>query len=135
MLLFIIGDSEAERKRLKLSDRTYSLWDFISLPENIKKYTNPLYDPNPNIIWPSVAPVSIVLWRELYLSHTNAAPWNDLIECAIEIKNKHLSIQKVSKEIHSTITEVIQGIELEPSESEKGELPKISKISLNDEKT
>uniref|UniRef100_A0A2M3Z678 Putative phosphatidylinositol 3-phosphate 3-phosphatase myotubularin mtm1 n=1 Tax=Anopheles braziliensis TaxID=58242 RepID=A0A2M3Z678_9DIPT len=59
-------DSEHERVRLKVFTRTTSLWSHLNRPEVVKSLLNPLYEPNPAVIWPSVAPISIVLWAELY---------------------------------------------------------------------
>ncbi|XP_032452489.1 myotubularin-related protein 9 [Nasonia vitripennis] len=98
-----LGDSESERTRLKLSDHTFSLWSYMNQPDVLEKYMNPLYDPNPGIIWPSVAPVSIELWRELYLGHNAAAPWDGLLRCVLEIKDKHQSIKRAAVELHQQI--------------------------------
>ncbi|XP_026481197.1 myotubularin-related protein 9-like [Ctenocephalides felis] len=62
-----LGDCEKERQFFKLFTRTTSLWSYLNRPDIIVKYLNPVYEPNSHIIWPSVAPVSIVLWRELFL--------------------------------------------------------------------
>ena len=32
----------------------------MARPEVLQKYLNPMYDPNPTVIWPSVAPQSLV---------------------------------------------------------------------------
>ncbi|CAG2211586.1 MTMR9 [Mytilus edulis] len=59
-------NNEKERKECKLSSRTVSLWTYLARPEVLQKYLNPMYDPNPRVIWPSVAPQSLVLWSGLY---------------------------------------------------------------------
>jgi myotubularin-related protein 9 len=51
---------------LKVFARTTSLWSHLNRPDVMKSLLNPIYEPNPSVIWPSVAPVSIVLWVELY---------------------------------------------------------------------
>ncbi|CAG2252928.1 MTMR9 [Mytilus edulis] len=53
-------NNEKERKECKLSSRTVSLWTYLARPEVLQKYLNPMYDPNPRVIWPSVAPQSLV---------------------------------------------------------------------------
>ena len=32
----------------------------MNRPEILQQYLNPMYDPNPAVIWPSVAPQSLV---------------------------------------------------------------------------
>ncbi|KAM7358395.1 myotubularin-related protein 9 isoform 2-T5 [Cochliomyia hominivorax] len=60
-------DSEKERHDLRVHIRTTSLWSYLNRPEVLKNFLNVLYEPNPSVIWPSVAPISLELWTELYL--------------------------------------------------------------------
>lgn len=53
-------DNERERELLKVKEDTLSLWSYLNRPEILEPYINCLYDPNKNIIWPSVAPISLV---------------------------------------------------------------------------
>ncbi|KAL0281646.1 UNVERIFIED_CONTAM: hypothetical protein PYX00_002571 [Menopon gallinae] len=62
-----LGTCEADRVTLKLSERTVSLWSYVNRPEILHSYINCLYDPNNSVIWPSVAPVSLGLWSDLFL--------------------------------------------------------------------
>ncbi|XP_055605256.1 myotubularin-related protein 9-like, partial [Uranotaenia lowii] len=62
-----LGDSERERTELRVRERTTSLWSHINRPEVIDTLLNPMYVPNMTVIWPSVAPLSLTLWSELYL--------------------------------------------------------------------
>lgn len=55
-------DSERERDELNVHTRTTSLWSYLNRPDILKNLLNPLYDPNPSVIWPSVAPISLELW-------------------------------------------------------------------------
>ncbi|KAK3607056.1 hypothetical protein CHS0354_015367 [Potamilus streckersoni] len=59
-------NNEMERKELKLSSKTVSLWSYLNRPEVLERYLNPLYDPNPAVIWPTVAPQSLELWPGMY---------------------------------------------------------------------
>ncbi|XP_055541476.1 myotubularin-related protein 9 isoform X2 [Wyeomyia smithii] len=61
-----LGDSDRERTELRVRERTTSLWSYINRPEIIDTLLNPMYVPNASIIWPSVAPLSIILWSEMY---------------------------------------------------------------------
>lgn len=62
-----LGTCEADRDRLKLSEKTVSLWSYLNRPEILHSYLNCMYDPNNNVIWPSVAPMSLSLWSECFL--------------------------------------------------------------------
>lgn len=59
-------NNEMERKVHKLETRTVSIWSYLNRPEVMSQYLNPMYDPNPAVIWPSVAPQSLELWSGLY---------------------------------------------------------------------
>ncbi|KAF5269257.1 hypothetical protein FQR65_LT02558 [Abscondita terminalis] len=61
-----LGNCEADRENLKIS-KTISLWSYLNRPDILTSLLNPMYEPNKATIWPSVAPVSLVLWNELYL--------------------------------------------------------------------
>lgn len=55
-----LGNNEGERKSMKAPERTASLWSYINRHEVLPKYLNPMYEPNQRVIWPSVAPMSLV---------------------------------------------------------------------------
>ncbi|XP_043271665.1 myotubularin-related protein 9 [Venturia canescens] len=112
-----LGDSEAERLQLKLPERTYSLWSYINQPEILENLLNPLYEPNVGVIWPSVAPVSIELWKELYLTHTNAAPWNGLMGCAKQIKQNNVAVRKAAGQLRGQIKQMLEELISNPESS------------------
>lgn len=58
-----LGNCEADRETLELPQKTVSLWSYINRIEILEKFINPLYTPNNKIIWPSVAPMSLVIFR------------------------------------------------------------------------
>ncbi|XP_026323866.1 myotubularin-related protein 9 [Hyposmocoma kahamanoa] len=60
-------DSDQERESRDVYKQTTSIWSWINQPDELTTYINPLYEPTPTVIWPSVAPMSFVLWEELYL--------------------------------------------------------------------
>ncbi|KAL4705246.1 hypothetical protein ACJJTC_010265 [Scirpophaga incertulas] len=60
-------DNEQERESRGVYQQTTSIWSWINQPDELTAYINPLYDPTPGVIWPSVAPMSYVIWEELYL--------------------------------------------------------------------
>lgn len=118
-LIFIkkLGDSEAERHRLRLPERTCSLWSYINQPEILEKWLNPLYEPNAGVIWPSIAPVSIQLWKELYLAFTSAAPWAGMLQSAKEIKQSHTNVRKIAGQLQSQIRRILEEIKSDSSVS------------------
>ncbi len=40
--------------------KTVSLWSYFNRPEILRTFLNPFYEPNLNVLWPSVAAQSIV---------------------------------------------------------------------------
>lgn len=51
------------RVKLSLPEKTVSLWSWVNRPQEIERLTNPLYEANSLVIWPSVAPQSLLLWE------------------------------------------------------------------------
>lgn len=62
-----LGNCPKEREEYGFSAKTTSLWSYINKPDILKEYINPLYMPNEEAIWPSVASQSIELWESVYL--------------------------------------------------------------------
>ncbi|KAJ0181328.1 hypothetical protein K1T71_003413 [Dendrolimus kikuchii] len=60
-------DNEQEREFRGVYLQTTSIWSWLNQPDVLTTYINPLYEPTPTVIWPSVAPMSYVIWEELYL--------------------------------------------------------------------
>lgn len=83
-------DSERERAAYKVQQRTTSLWSYLNRPEIIKGFLNPMYEPNKLVIWPSVAPISIVVWKALYLRFVLDQTQNqvDLARISLLISNE-----------------------------------------------
>lgn len=46
---------------LELPQKTVSLWSYVNRFEILEKLLNPLYVPCNKIVWPSVAPMSMVI--------------------------------------------------------------------------
>ena len=141
MLKFIkkLGDSELERHRMRLSERTCSLWSYINQPEILEKWLNPLYDPNPGVMWPSIASISIQLWKDLYLAHTNAAPWTGLLKCAKEIKESHTAVRKIAVQLHNQIRRALEEIKSDSNASGDSEnhddYSQLAQLNLESEST
>ncbi|XP_075460793.1 myotubularin-related protein 9-like isoform X2 [Ascaphus truei] len=71
----------------EVREMTHSLWDFLNDPTECQQLLNPLYEPNPLVIWPSVEPQSLQLWEGFFLrylrppEHTELA-WERMVELA-----------------------------------------------------
>ncbi|XP_030375361.1 myotubularin-related protein 6 isoform X2 [Scaptodrosophila lebanonensis] len=60
-----VGNCEKDRLDLKLAERTYSLWGFMS--NHLNEYINPLYKPvMDELIKANLAPQCIKFWRGMY---------------------------------------------------------------------
>lgn len=135
----ILGDSEAERVYLRLSERTCSLWSYLNQPEVLEKWLNPLYEPNPGVIWPSVAPVSIQLWKELYFAHTSIAPWKGLLSCIKQIKQNYTAVRKVANQLQLQIKRALEEMRSDPDicyeEDNQDEHTCLAQLSLESQST
>ena len=60
------GNCEKERSDLKLHEKTFSLWGFLT--NSAEEYINPLYDTfcKDEILKPNLSPQNIRFWRGLY---------------------------------------------------------------------
>ncbi|XP_002742067.2 myotubularin-related protein 9 [Saccoglossus kowalevskii] len=87
-------NNEADRKKVKLSTKTVSLWSYINRPEILQTFLNPLYEKNTSVIWPSVAPQSLLLWSGLYLKHmVNQSAYNQAWNEIVRIKQRDSDLQ------------------------------------------
>lgn len=62
-----LGDSEMDRISYNVYTKTTSLWSYVNRPDILNSYLNSMYEPNASVIWPSVAPISLMVWSDLYL--------------------------------------------------------------------
>ncbi|XP_032877261.1 myotubularin-related protein 9 [Amblyraja radiata] len=72
-----LGNNENERRKLKLQQKTVSLWSWANRPKVLEKYFNPLYEANSLVIWPSVAPQSLQLWEGVFLRWNRSSKYLD----------------------------------------------------------
>ncbi|KAJ8956802.1 hypothetical protein NQ318_014216 [Aromia moschata] len=95
IVLFNTLTSVNSRVSLEVNKKTTSLWSYLNRPDVLTSLLNPLYEPNRLPIWPSVAPVSLVLWNELYLR------WNiDQFQAKMALIKTQKNLQHV-KDIRS----------------------------------
>ncbi|XP_069831917.1 myotubularin-related protein 9 [Dendropsophus ebraccatus] len=89
-------NNEFERSKLKLKQKTLSLWSWVNQPNELHKFTNPLYEANGLVIWPSVAPQSLLLWEGVFLRWNRSSKFlEDAYEEMIHIieYNKDLQVR------------------------------------------
>ncbi|XP_029427629.1 myotubularin-related protein 9-like isoform X2 [Rhinatrema bivittatum] len=60
-------NNERERCLCQVREKTHSLWCWMNRPSAHRKFLNPLYRRNPLVIWPSVEPQSLQLWKGFFL--------------------------------------------------------------------
>ncbi|XP_062858264.1 myotubularin-related protein 9 [Trichomycterus rosablanca] len=92
-----LGNSAAERVKLKLSQKTVSLWSWVNRPQELERFLNPLYEPNSLVIWPSVAPQSLMLWEGVFLR------WNRSTKCLDEAYEEMVHIIEYNKELQNKV--------------------------------
>lgn len=112
----------------------------MNQPDVLEQWINPLYEPNPGVIWPSVAPISIKLWRELYLAHTSAASWDGMLSYAKQIKQNDMAVRKVAGQLHAQIKQALEEIRSDPDMSRgdadgQEEHPRIAQLNLESQST
>ncbi|KAK7605354.1 hypothetical protein V9T40_007212 [Parthenolecanium corni] len=95
-----LGNCEADRDMLELPQKTVSLWSYINKIDVLETLLNPLYLPNNKIIWPSVAPMSLILWRELFLR------WTVDLSNERDAQKKIEKIVKKNKELKSKVIQL-----------------------------
>ncbi|XP_044146704.1 myotubularin-related protein 9 [Bufo gargarizans] len=91
-----LGNNEFERSKLKLKQKTLSLWSWVNQPNESHKFTNPLYEANGLVIWPSVAPQSLLLWEGVFLRWNRSSMYlEDAYEEMVHIieYNKELQVR------------------------------------------
>ncbi|XP_067945083.1 myotubularin-related protein 9-like [Watersipora subatra] len=87
-------NNQKERAQLHLHKRTISLWSYVNRPEFLELYLNPLYEPNNDAIFPSIAPQSLILWKNLYMRYLiDPAPHREVWDKIKHIKGKNSGLQ------------------------------------------
>ncbi|XP_009078783.1 PREDICTED: myotubularin-related protein 9 [Acanthisitta chloris] len=92
-----LGNNENERAKLKLPQKTMSLWSWVNRSEELSKFQNPLFEANSLVIWPSVAPQSLQLWEGVFLR------WNRPSKFLDEAQEEMINIIKYNKELQAKV--------------------------------
>ncbi|KAH8415476.1 hypothetical protein KR222_000482 [Zaprionus bogoriensis] len=112
-------DSERERHELQVHTRTTSLWSYLNRPDVLQTLLNPLYEPNASVIWPSVAPISLELWSELYLRWvidqqnlaTTMTQIQELVTNEKELRIQALKLRKQALELSQEVMALVEDAE------------------------
>lgn len=102
-----LGNCEADREMLELPRKTVSLWSYVNRFDVLEKLLNPIYVPSNKIVWPSVAPMSLTLWRDLFLRWAidltkEKSIWNKIdtiVKDNKELKTKAIQLRKQLAEL------------------------------------
>nr|XP_046149096.1 myotubularin-related protein 9 isoform X2 [Oncorhynchus gorbuscha] len=90
-------NSASERSKLNLSQKTVSLWSWVNRPQEVERLSNPLYEANCLVIWPSVAPQSLLLWEGVFLR------WKRSSRCLDEAYDEMVHIIQYNKELQNKV--------------------------------
>ncbi|KAK1171745.1 myotubularin-related protein 9-like [Acipenser oxyrinchus oxyrinchus] len=92
-----LGNNSFERGKLKLPQKTVSLWSWVNRPQDTERFLNPLFEANSLVIWPSVSPQSLLLWEGVFLR------WNRSSKCLDEAYEEMIHIIEHNKELQSKV--------------------------------
>ncbi|XP_022823484.1 myotubularin-related protein 6 [Spodoptera litura] len=108
-----IGNCEKDRRDLRLSERTFSLWGYMA--SHLNEYKNPLYNPksHPDVLKPDLSAQSIRFWRGMYCRHESGVhpreALADLLPAAVDHTSAlHLHINYLTKRI-TTFKNLLSG--------------------------
>ena len=89
---------ELEKEQVK--QRTMSLWSHLLRPDMVESVLNPLYEPTKGeAIWPSVQPVTLDIWRGLYMANVDpqsSQVENNKMQKYSEISSEHKELMAVA---------------------------------------
>ncbi|NWW74648.1 MTMR9 protein, partial [Climacteris rufus] len=109
-----LGNNENERAKLKLPQKTMSLWSWVNTPDELKRFQNPLFEANSLVIWPSVAPQSLQLWEGVFLR------WNRPSQFLEEAEAERHKIVQYNKELQAKVNALRRQLaELEAQQDEE----------------
>ncbi|NWQ61747.1 MTMR9 protein, partial [Neopipo cinnamomea] len=112
-----LGNNESERAKLKLPQKTMSLWSWVNRKEELSKFQNPIYEANSLVIWPAVAPQSLQLWAGVFLR------WNRPSQYLEEAQEEMVKIIKYNKELQDKVKVLRRHLaEMEAAERAQGNL-------------
>jgi len=129
-----LGNSERERKTLKLSQCTYSLWGHMW--QNLPDYINPFYsDGAHGMLQPSTAPNRFKFWRSLYNRYNDEVhPRESIADYVCSLNDHNDSLRDHIKYLEKTIA-AINTSKNDSSEHSVNIVSDTSNLSVNDKDT
>uniref|UniRef100_H3ASG8 Myotubularin-related protein 9 n=1 Tax=Latimeria chalumnae TaxID=7897 RepID=H3ASG8_LATCH len=108
----LLFNLKKKKRKLKLQQKTVSLWSWVNRPLELEKFVNPLYEANSLVIWPSVAPQSLQLWEGVFLR------WNRTSKYLDEAYEEMIHIIEYNKEMQAKVNALRRQLaELETEDS------------------
>lgn len=102
-----LANCDKERHDWNLAKTTVSLWSMLNRTSILLTYLNPMYEPNNNVIWPTVAPQSLVLWSGMYLRWVlDQKPQLEAWKTIGEIREKEKELQCRAAKLRRTLMEL-----------------------------
>lgn len=88
-----VGNCEKDRVDLRLAERTYSLWGYMT--NHLNEYVNPLYRPEMDeILRPNLAPQIIQFWRGMYSRFESGVhPREDICDILLSSRDHCASLE------------------------------------------
>lgn len=100
-----VGNCEKDRLDLRLAEKTFSLWGYMS--NHLNEYINPLYRPEMDeTIKPNLAPQNIKFWRGMYSRFESGIHPREPLEDLLIASKDHCTsledhVQHLTKRINS----------------------------------
>lgn len=136
-----LGNCDSDRMRLSVPSRSTSLWSHLNRPDKLTTLLNPLYEPYRSAVWPSVAPVSLVLWSELYLrwvvppcQKQAASVQQKIVQLIQNDKNARSRVVRLRKQLmdlQRELDEVMGEEEEESGESDGDDMGRVNGEEVN----
>ena len=136
-------DSEAERLESAVPGSCVSLWTWLNQVtspnlldmnmdieccvqvEVLEQYLSPVYLPNPGVLWPSVAPMSLQLWEPFFLRWLLPQGVGPAYHRAVDIVEQNRTAQaeagRLRPQLLSLMEEAVQLGVLQPEEAGEDE--------------
>lgn len=102
-----LGNCDKDRHDMESAKKTVSLWSHLNCTDVLSTYLNPMYEPNLKVIWPSVAPQSLLLWSGMYLRWiVDQKPQLEAWKSIAEIREKDKELQSKAAKLRRNLVDL-----------------------------
>lgn len=102
-----LGNCDKDRHDMESAKKTVSLWSHLNCTDVLSTYLNPMYEPNMKVIWPSVAPQSLLLWSGMYLRWiVDQKPQLEAWKSIAEIREKDKELQSKAAKLRRNLVDL-----------------------------